>query len=485
MYTYNKHILNLLYCILLECLKIFQEDYILDSFIEYIPPRSKRSVGHYISFKKVNQVWLTYDNTVCRKASMMGSFRVNLAFYRSASKSLPVPYSLDFAKIKSLRGRKRPNVSKPTKPLKPKKSCLEALEDFFNEESQLDSASLQAQSGFSDANEAPLVQSEFQEPQPSTSQSGGQLTDSTKDIPTTSVSSDPVTGDLGLVISNITSLSQDLTYDIPNLDLQQNQTANTCDTNPEQRLDASQTTTTEQPHMSEDTAPNQGTSHSVSNADSSPSEVTNTFESIPDKSLNLPQTDTANTYAEDTTDPNQKNKKATSQGGGMSAANMPPLELNRHLMVDCERYVNLLKRFQEGKVHVKKEKSPEERLTNIKQKSIPLSLFEKFYIENQKGDDKLKILAANESRPTESEAAPSEHSDNDDPDDTDTDPDYKPPADDVDEDTVESPKKCKRTAGDKYNRNNSCHMYNKLKVFRNTVHECYNCEYFVKCPLIS
>ena len=251
---------------------------------------------------------------------MMGSFRVNLAFYRSASKSMPVPYSLDFAKIKSLRGRKRPNVSRPTKPLQPKKSCLEALEDFFNKESELDSTSLQGQSGLLDAKKAQLVQLELDEPQPSTSQSGGQLTDSTKDIPTTSVSSDPVTGDLGLVISNITSLSQDFTDDRPNLDLQANQTPNTCDTNPEQRLDVSQTTTTEHPDVSEETTPNQGTSQSVSNA------------------------------------------------------NMPPLELKRHLMVDCERYVNLLKRFQEGKVHVKKIKSPEERLTNIKEKSIPLSL---------------------------------------------------------------------------------------------------------------
>ena len=433
----------------------------------------------------MNQVWLTYDNTVCRKASMMGSFRVNLAFYRSASKSMPVAYSLDFAKIKSLRGRKRPNVSRPTKPLQPKKSCLEALEDFFKKESELDSASLEGQSGLFDAKEAPLVQLEIQEPQPSTSQSGGQLTYSTKDIATTSVSSDPVTGALGLVISNITSLSQDFTGDIPNLDLQANQTPNTCDTNPKQRLDVSQTTTTEHPDMSEETTPNQGTSQSVSNADPSTSDVTNTLESIPDKPLDIPQTDTGNTYAEDNTDPNQTNKKGTSQGGGMSAANMPPLELKRHLMVDCERYVNLLKRFQEGKVHVKKVKSPEERLTNIKQKSIPLSLFEKFYSQNQKPDDKLKKLAENESRPTESEAAGSEHSGNDDPDDTDTDPDYKPPADDVDEDTVESPKKRKRTAGQEYNRINTCHMYNNLKVFRNTVHECYNCEYFVKSLFIS
>ena len=283
MYTYKKLISNFLYCILLEWLTIFQEDYILDSFIEYIPARSKRSVGHYISFKKVNQVWLNYNNTVCRKASMMGSFRVNLAFYRSTTKSLTVPYSLDFAKIKSLRGRKRPNVSKPTQPLQPKKSCLEALEDYFNQESELDSASLKPQAGFSDSKKTPLVQSEIQEPQPGTSQSGAQLSESAKDMATPSVTSDAVTGELGLVISNITSLSQDLTHDIPNLDLQQNQTPNTSDTNPEQRLDAPQTTPTEHPHMSEEAEPNQGTSHSVSNADPSTSQVANTLQSIPEK----------------------------------------------------------------------------------------------------------------------------------------------------------------------------------------------------------
>ena len=61
-----------------------------------------------------------------------------------------------------------------------------------------------------------------------------------------------------------------------------------------------------------------------------------------------------------------------------------------------------------------------------------------------KSDDQLKVLAENESRPTQSEAAPSEHSDNEDPDDSETDPDYKPTVDDVVEDTVETPKKSKK-----------------------------------------
>ena len=245
---------------------------------------------------------------------MMGSFRVNLTFYRSTSNSLPVSYSLDFAKIKSLRGRKRPYVSKPTQPLKAKKSCLEALEDYFNQESERDSSSLQPQASFSDAKEASLVLLKIQEPQPSTSESGAQIDVSGKDMATPSVSTDPQTGQLGLVISNVTSLSHELTDDIPNLDLQQTQTPNTCETNNEQRLDTSKTRPTEDPHMSEESAPNQGSSQSVSNADPSSSQVTNTLESLPEKPLHHPESDTQNTYAEDKTDLKVKNKKATSQG---------------------------------------------------------------------------------------------------------------------------------------------------------------------------
>ena len=314
------------------------------------------------------------------------------------------------------------------------------------------------------------MQLEIQEPQPSTSESGCQIDVFAKDMANPIVRSDPLTGQLGLVISNVTSLSHELTDDIPNLDLQLNQTPNTCDTNVEQRLDTSQTTPTEHPHMSEENAPNQGSSQSASNTDPTSSQVTNTFESLPEKPLNPPENDTPNTYVEDKSDPNDKNKKQTSEGGGMSAANMPPLELKRHLMVDCEWYVNLLKRFQEGKVHVKTIKSTEERLTNIKNKIVPLSIFEKFYTENQKSDDQLKILAENESRPTETEAAPSEHSGNEDPDDSETDPDYKPTFDDEVEDTVETPKKSKKKKrGDTYNPIYLCYMWNQLKVFRNTL----------------
>ena len=378
---------------------------------------------------------------------MMGSFCVNLAFYRNVSKSLTVPYSLDFAKIKSLRGRKRPNVSMPTEPLKPKKSCLEALEDYFNEESKLDKSCTDVPSGFSEKQDAPLLVSERDQPQPGTSKSQLEVDRSCTNLGTTTVTSVPLTSDLGLVISNITSLSPDLTDDIPNFDLQQIKIPNTCDTKPEETLEPSIQTTNENPHMSEETTPNQATLHFVGNTDPSTSQVSNTLERISEQPLSIPQLDIPNTYAEDSTHPNDKNNKDISQGGGMSAANMAPLELNRRLVVDCERYVNLLKLFQEGKVHVKTVKSTDDRLTNIKTKSIPQSLFEKFYTETDKSADNLNTLAENEHRPTESEPAPSEHSDNEDRDESDTDPDYKPPVDDVVEDTVETPKKRKKKKG--------------------------------------
>ena len=411
-------------------------------------------------------MWLNYDNTVCRKASLMGSFRVNLAFYRSASKSHTVPYSLDFAKIKSLRGRKRPNVSKPTAPLPVKKTSLES---FLNQDTELNSTSLEAKSALAHSKETPLLQSEQQEPQPSTLQSGGQVTESGKDMGTPSCTSDLVTGELGLVISNITTLSQEMTENIPNFDIQQKQTPNTSNNNPTQSLDELQANVTEDPHMSEAPKVNEGTSGSMSNADPSTSDGGNTLQNLPDKSLEIPKTDTPKPSAEDSTDSKQKHKKPTAQGGGMSAADMPPLELNRHLMVDCERYVNLLKHFQEGKVHVKQIKTPEERLTNIKQKSIPLSLFEKFYTESQKADDKLKKLAEQESRPTESGEVLSEQSGDDEADDTDTDPDYKPSVDDVEQDTEETPNKCKKSAGEPYYSINTSYKSHKVKVFQNKV----------------
>ena len=57
-----------------------------------------------------------------------------------------------------------------------------------------------------------------------------------------------------------------------------------------------------------------------------------------------------------------------SRSGGLSAEDMPPLELNKCLHVSTECYPNLLKRFQEGKVRIKKLLDQDVRLTAIKSK---------------------------------------------------------------------------------------------------------------------
>ena len=85
-----------------------QAQYLLDSFVELVPSRSSKSSDHYITYKKVRDIWLRYDDTDCKKANLTGKFRVNVAFYRHIEKSKSVMYDLDFAVIKKGRARKRP-----------------------------------------------------------------------------------------------------------------------------------------------------------------------------------------------------------------------------------------------------------------------------------------------------------------------------------------------------------------------------------------
>ena len=59
-----------------------------------------------------------------------------------------------------------------------------------------------------------------------------------------------------------------------------------------------------------------------------------------------------------------------------SVEDLPPLELNKCLHMSIERYLNLLKGFQEGKVE------QDVRLTAIKSKKVMAEVFKKFYIDN-------------------------------------------------------------------------------------------------------
>ena len=71
-----------------------------------------------------------------------------------------------------------------------------------------------------------------------------------------------------------------------------------------------------------------------------------------------------------------------STSGGLSAEDLPPLELNKCLHVSIEHYPNLLKCFQEGKVRIKKELDQDVRLTAIKCEKVTAEVFSKFCIDN-------------------------------------------------------------------------------------------------------
>ena len=87
-------------------------------------------------------------------------------------------------------------------------------------------------------------------------------------------------------------------------------------------------------------------------------------------------------------------KSSTEVLVGMSASELPPLELNKRLHVNVKKYVNLLKRYQEGSVKVKPLREQNVRLTNIKERNIGFEKFQEFY--KQKGDSGSKISGHSE-----------------------------------------------------------------------------------------
>ena len=66
---------------------------------------------------------------------------------------------------------------------------------------------------------------------------------------------------------------------------------------------------------------------------------------------------------------------------GCSAADMAPLEFKKRLFVDIERYPNLLKRYQEGKVKVYVSHTEDKHLNTIRQKVISKVAFNKHMSE--------------------------------------------------------------------------------------------------------
>ena len=132
---------------------------------------------------------------------------------------------------------------------------------------------------------------------------------------------------------------------------------------------------------------------------------------------------------------------------------MPPLEFKKRLVVDVEKYPNLLKRFQEGKVKVYVSRTEDERLNTIKEKVISKVTFKKYLSETVHETENLeKPILWNTGADTDSSDDQSTGSSVE-GDDSKTDPDYNPAKDVDDEDTPSKAKKPKTT-----NKGNNRHL---------------------------
>ena len=139
--------------------------------------------------------------------------------------------------------------------------------------------------------------------------------------------------------------------------------------------------------------------------------------------------------------------------GGCSAADMPPLEFKKRLVVDIEKYPNLLKRFQEGKVKVYVSCTEDEHLNTIKEKVISKVTINNYLSEtvHETENPQKPILWNTAADPDSSDDQSTGSSVKG--DDSETDPDYNPAKDVDDEDTPSKAKKPKTT-----NKGNNRHL---------------------------
>ena len=226
-----------------------------------------------------------------------------------------------------------------------------------------------------------------------------------------------------------------------------------------------------QPETSDTTCPNANASVPLTNSDTLPtiddtvgtksSEVKNHSEN--DKSQSNTHNEALHANPSEKEDSTFHDKPKAK--GGCSAADMPPLEFKKRLVVDIEKYPNLLKRFQEGKVKVYVSRTEDERLNTIKEKVISKVAFEKYLSETVHETENLeKPILCNTGGDTDSSDDQSTGGDTDssddqstgssvERDDSETDPDYNPAKDVDDQDTPSKAKKPKTT-----NKGNNRHL---------------------------
>ena len=131
--------------------------------------------------------------------------------------------------------------------------------------------------------------------------------------------------------------------------------------------------------------------------------------------------------------------------GGCSAADMAPLEFKKRLFVNIEKYSNLLKRYQEGKVKVYVSQTQDERLNTIRQKVISKVAFNK-YLSKTVDETKNRQKPILWNTPAEPDSSDDESMGSSvEGDDSETDPDSNPAKEVDDDDTPSKANKPKTT----------------------------------------
>ena len=426
--------------------------YLLDSFIELVPAVSKKSADHYVVFKKVCDIWLSLDNTEVKKANTSGMFRVNLAFYRNINTSHCVEYNLDFAEIKQGCARRCPPLLVKFHPKylankgKGKKSSDKpqlSIPDDALKEINTEDGNVEDEVSTGDKQDIIPKSSETTLP----------------DIMSENASAALTSVDSQLKI-NVNEASEDQPGTVPtgepsssNSRKNSQEPQTVCDKHAtfESSADNVQTKSTEVETVSAETATLESSGDNVETEIEKQSEIKETEENTHTKALPAnPSKDQPSIFDEN---PKQK--------GGCTAAEMAPLEFKKRLFVDIERYPNLLKRYQKGKVKVHVSCTEDERLNRIKEKVISSTESNKYLSETVDETNKVQkpiILSTPAAAVTSDDD--SSGSSGEDGDDSETDPNYNPTKDVDDEDMPSKPKKAKT----KDDGNNTCMLafYNSV-----------------------
>ena len=170
--------------------------------------------------------------------------------------------------------------------------------------------------------------------------------------------------------------------------------------------------------------------------------------------------------------PNERSleKSSTEVLVGMSAAELPPLELNKRLHVHVKKYVNLLKRYQEGSVQVKPLREQNVRLTNIKEKNIGIEKFKEFYKEKGESGSKISVPSDEPKQPSGGTQEPDDSDSSSEADDSEKDELYEPDDDQEQfeiEIEIEAPKAKKKPS--KSEGISFYGTFSKLKIFIYTI----------------